>query len=467
MTTKFYNTLTKKIEDFKPIIPGLVKIYSCGPTVYNYVHIGNLRAFIFADLVRRYLKFKGFRVEHVMNVTDIDDKTIKGSQAEKRSIKEFTDFYTAEFLKDCAAIGIEKHEHMPRATDYIPSMVELIKKLIAKGHAYKTAQGDVYFKISSFQGYGEIAGISKRDLKANADGRLSNADEYDKESINDFALWKAYDEKDGDVFWETEFGKGRPGWHIECSAMSVDLLGNPFDIHTGGIDLLFPHHTNEIAQSECACGGEFVKTWMHNEHLMVNGKKMSKSLGNFYTLRDLLAKGYDAKAIRFELIKTHYRAQLDFREENLAQNSVMIRRIGDLLEALDEPRSGPGVPELKAKVQEAAQKFEAALDDDLNVSPALAAVYEIVTEANKHLPGLDGSDAAVLKEFFANVDSVFGIARKAEKLEIPAQVQKLLEARAAARAAKDFKGSDTLRDEIKKHGFTVSDGKEGQKVTKL
>ena len=295
---KFYNTLGRKKQEFKPIKKGEVTMYTCGPTVYSYVHLGNLRAMVFYDLVRRYFKYKGYKLKHVMNITDVDDKTIRDSQKEGKSLKEFTEFYTKSFLDDLKTLNIEIAEVIPKATEEISGMVELIEILLDKGIAYKVDNGDIYFSIAKFKDYGKLALINPDKLKKNADGRLNNADEYDKEDARDFALWKSYDEKDGDVFWETSIGKGRPGWHIECSVMSAKYLGQPFDIHMGGVDLIFPHHTNEIAQSESAYDKKFCNYWMHNEHLIVNGEKMSKSLGNFYTLRDLLDKGYDSKAIK-------------------------------------------------------------------------------------------------------------------------------------------------------------------------
>ena len=363
MAITFYNSLTKKAEPFVPLNAGEVKMYSCGPTIYNYSHIGNFRAFVFYDLLVRYLRFRGFDVTHVMNLTDVDDKTIKGSMAKGQSLTDYTSFYEKEFLKDMQTLNMNRPNIIPKATEEIDAMVELISKLLEKGHAYKNDKGDIYFKISSFPEYGEMADIDKRSLKENADNRLNSADEYGKDNVFDFALWKAWDENDGDVYWETKIGKGRPGWHIECSAMSAKYLGQPFDIHTGGIDLIFPHHTNEIAQSECACGVKFCNYWMHNGHLFVNGKKMSKSLGNFYTLRDLLDKGYSAEAIRYELIKGHYRQELDFKEDNLEANAKVIKKFKDFLSRLDDVKDASGTDDAQDLLAETKEAFILAMDE--------------------------------------------------------------------------------------------------------
>ncbi|RMF88331.1 MAG: cysteine--tRNA ligase, partial [Nitrospinota bacterium] len=313
---KFYNSLTRRKEEFHPIEPGRVRMYTCGPTVYDYAHIGNFRAYIFEDILRRYLKYKGYQVTQVMNITDVDDKTIRESRRRGMSLKEFTSFYVQAFFEDLETLNIERAEYYPAATEHIDQMVALIKRLIENGHTYEV-DGSIYFRISTFPAYGRLAGLDAVQLQGGASGRV-DADEYGKEDVRDFVLWKAWREEDGDVFWETELGKGRPGWHIECSAMSMHYLGEHFDIHTGGIDNLFPHHENEIAQSEAATKKPFVNYWLHCQHLLVNNAKMSKSLGNFYTLRDLLERGYKPKAIRYALLSTHYRQQHNFTFEGLA-----------------------------------------------------------------------------------------------------------------------------------------------------
>ncbi|MEK6808976.1 MAG: cysteine--tRNA ligase, partial [Nanoarchaeota archaeon] len=325
---RLFNTRTRKIGVFKSIKDKEVNIYTCGPTVYDYAHIGNLRAYICADILKRYLKYKGYNVKHVMNITDVDDKTIKGSQQQGISLKKYTQNFSNMFFEDIKILNLDLPDIFPKATEHIPEMIMLIKKLLKKGFAYKGEDGSIYYDISKFKNYGKLAQLDMDGLK---EGARIRHDEYSKDSPKDFCLWKACDKDDGDVFWKTELGKGRPGWHIECSAMNMKYLGEEFDIHTGGVDLIFPHHENEIAQSVGATGKEFVHYWFHNEHLLVNGKKMSKSLGNFYTLRDLLNKGYNPIGIRYLLLSTHYRQQLNFTEESLqgAENSV--QRINDFI----------------------------------------------------------------------------------------------------------------------------------------
>lgn len=460
MATKIYNSLTRKIEEFKPIRPGAVSLYCCGPTVHNFVHIGNLRAAVFFDLVRRYFKFRGFKLTHVINITDVDDKTIRSSKKVGKSLKEFTESYTKAYLEDLNTLNIEIPEIMPRATAEIDGMVDMIETLLKKGHAYKTEKGDIYFKISTNPDYGKLANIDLSQVKENAGGRLSTADEYDKENVSDFALWKAWDEEDGDVFWDTTIGKGRPGWHIECSVMSAKYLGQPFDIHCGGIDLLFPHHTNEIAQSECAMGGTFVNYWLHNEHLIVNGKKMSKSLGNFFTLRDLLEKDYSPRAIRYELIKTHYRQQLDFRPDNFSQNLQVLKKFDEFLERLAAPSSGAGWGQLKEVMTKAETAFTDALDDDLNVSNAFTAIFDFMSAVNKAMERLSSAEKEQASALMLKFDSVLGLLRPAAKTQ-DAQVENLLKEREEARKRKDFKRSDEIRDELSAKGIIIKDTPQG------
>ena len=462
MTLQFYNTLTHKKEQFSPINDGEVKIYCCGPTVYNYVHIGNLRAYIFNDILRRYLKYKGFKLNHVMNITDVDDKTIRDSQKEGKSLKEFTEFYTEEFLKDLKTLKIEIPETMPKATETVPEMVELIETLKGKGLTYEH-DGDIYFSIEKFDGYGKMANLDVEGLKNNADSRLDNGDEYTKENPRDFALWKKYDKKDGDVFWETSIGKGRPGWHIECSAMSRKFLGQPFDIHTGGVDLVFPHHTNEIAQSEAAYGTKFCNMFLHNEHLMVNSEKMSKSLGNFYTLRDLIDKGYSPLAIRYVLMSTHYRQQLNFTEDAVKQVPNTLSKIYDFLDKLSEVK-GDGA-EVDTAIETALQKFEHSMDDDLNVSGALAAMFEFMTEINKVMDELSANDAVKVKDVMTKFDTVFAVMEHT-KDEAPSEVVDMAKKRVQARAEKDWAESDRLRDDILAKGYVVEDKKDGYRLKK-
>ncbi len=460
---KLYNTLTRKAEPFKPLKENEVRMYSCGPTVYNYVHIGNLRAYVFVDLLRRYLKYKGFKLKHVMNITDVDDKTIRDSQKEKKSLKEFTQFYTKAFMEDLKTLNIQTPEVMPKATEEIKGMVELIKILLDKGFAYKTEKGDIYFSISKFKDYGKLANLDLGSLKKNADGRLDNSDEYEKDDARDFALWKAYDKQDGNVSWDTELGKGRPGWHIECSVMSSRYLGQPFDIHTGGVDLIFPHHTNEIAQSEAAYGKKFCNRWMHNEHLIVNGEKMSKSLGNFFTLRDLVKKGYEPKAVRYELLSTHYRQKLDFREDNLKKIPETLQKFYDFLDKLDEVKGDKDDKEVDKLTKKAKDEFEKSLDNDLNISGALAAVFQFMTDINKIMANLSKKDAEKIKKVMNDFDSVLGVMQH-EKVDAPKEIKELAEKRIEARKSKNWAEADKLRDEIKKKGYILEDTPDGYRV---
>ena len=468
MTIKFFNSLSRSKETFKPITDNEVRIYSCGPTVYNFVHIGNLRAYIFVDLLRRYLKYKGFKIHHVMNITDVDDKIIQNSKVANKPLNEFTSFYIEAFIEDLKKLNIEIPETMPKATDSIPEMVELVKILKEKGFAYEK-NGTWYFKISKFKDYGALAHIDMNEFKTNWDGRLTNDDSYEKDDVRDFALWKAYSEVDKNIFWDTEIGKGRPGWHLECSSMSVKHLGLPIDIHTGGIDLIFPHHTNEIAQSEAAFDKKFVNLWLHNEHLLVNGEKMSKSLGNFFTLRDLLAKGYNPGAIRYQLLSVHYRQQLNFTEDALSSISSTLQRIYDFIDRLKNEEESLSENSISQAMQEAIKQtsveFESCLDDDLNISGALGAMFTFMRTANKLMDsknvGQDGVKAARL--LIARFDEVLGICSK-EKDLIPPEIMNMVEERHAAKKAKDFIMADTIRDKIKSLGFILEDTPKGTTV---
>lgn len=457
MALKLYNTLTRKKEDFKEIDKGKVKLYSCGPTIYNFAHIGNFRAYVFADLLKRYLRYKGYAVTHVMNLTDVDDKTIRDSREEGVSLQEFTKRYEKAFFEDIDTLRIERADHYPSATGCINDMIGIIKRLKENGLTYEKG-GSTYFRISAFKDYGKLAKIDVRNLKSGA--RVSQ-DEYDKENASDFALWKSYDEEDGDVYWETEFGKGRPGWHIECSAMSMKHLGSRIDIHTGGVDLVFPHHTNEIAQSEGATGERFVNYWLHNEHLIVNGKKMSKSLGNFYTLRDLLDKGFDPVAIRYVLLATHYRQQLNFTFESIEAAKNSIDRLNDLvikLRSMDSDKTS----QVSGMLEKAKEKFDSAMDDDLSVSTALAALFDLVRDVNTHIQDISRKEAEQVLGFLKKADSVLGIMTFDQ--EIPEDIQKMAADREEARLAKDFSKADQLRDEIKEKGYTVEDTPQGPRI---
>ena len=467
MSLKLYNTLTRKKEEFKEINKGQVRIYSCGPTVYNFAHIGNFRANIFADLIRRYIKYKGYKLKHVMNITDVDDKTIKNSKKENLSLKQFTEKYTKYFFEDLKTLNIEMVEVYPKATEHIEEMVNLIKKLLEKGYAYK-ADDAIYYDIKKFKDYGKLSHLKIDELKAGA--RVCQ-DEYDKERANDFALWKFWDKEDGDVFWETELGKGRPGWHIECSAMSMKYLGETFDIHTGGVDLIFPHHENEIAQSEAVTGKPFVNYWLHNEHLLVNNKKMSKSLGNFYTLRDLLKKAYSPRSIRYILLATHYRQKLNFTFESLEAAENSIKRLDEFMVKLKDVKSEKNNKEIYVLIEKAKSDFEDAMDDDLNVSIALSVMFDFVKKINTFImnENISKKDAEKAIKLMHDFDSVFGILKKEEKKEeISKEIEQLIEKRQEARKNKDYKLADKIRDELKQQGIILKDTKDGirwEKVT--
>ena len=456
---KVYNTKTHSVQEFIPLVDKQVKMYGCGPTVYNLAHIGNLRAFVFYDLLARVLRYKGYNLTFAMNITDVDDKTIRDSAASGKTLKEFTRHYTELFFKDWDALNLKRPDKVIFATDEIEAMIDLVGRLLDKGYAYKAESGDIFFKISKFTDYGHMAGIDPSRLMANADGRL--ADEYDKEDARDFALWKAWTPRDGDNVWDAPFGRGRPGWHIECSAMSHKHLGQPFDIHVGGIDLVFPHHTNEIAQSECAYGCEFVKYWMHNEHITVNGQKMSKSLGNCFTLTQLLEKGYSAAAIRYEFIKSHYRQRMDFMESNLSGNQTVINRLEDFLKRLSDVKNGSGWVELSETLKRASEGFEKGLDDDLNLSVALAAVFELMNMVNKNFDKLSVSDAEQITALMRRFDEVLAIMPELKEDVLEADLQEILDRRQAARLAKDWATADALKAELIARGVEVKDTPNG------
>jgi cysteinyl-tRNA synthetase len=459
MPLSFRNSMTRRVEEFKPLVPGQVKMYTCGPTVYNFAHIGNFRAYIFEDLLRRYLKYKGYTVTQVMNLTDIDDKIIKGSIAQKISIKQFTAPYIKAFFEDLATLGVEKAEYYPAATDHIPEMVEIVRKLVERGHAYEM-NGDYYFKIASFPQYGKLANLDMQGLKA---GARVLADEYEKESVSDFALWKGWDENDGDTFWETAIGKGRPGWHLECSAMAMKYLGEQFDIHTGGVDNMFPHHENEIAQSEGATGKSFVNYWLHCEHLIVEGRKMSKSLGNFFTLRDIIEKGYPGTAVRYLLIATHYRQQLNFTFDGLDAARNGLQRYNDFIVNLEEYQGGTSNGQAAEVIAKAKKGFEDTLDDDLNISGALGAIFDFVRDVNrlKAENGLSVAERDEVLKAVAGFESVLSFRSKATSLD--AEIEELIRQRQEARKAKNFALSDKIRDDLAARGIVLEDTPQGVK----
>jgi cysteinyl-tRNA synthetase len=464
MGLRFTNTLTRRKEEFKPIEDGYVKMYTCGPTVYDYAHIGNFRAYTFEDVLRRYLKYKGYQVTQVMNLTDIDDKTIKGCQEESISLNDYTARYKEAFFDDLDSLRIERAELYPEATKHIDEMVDMVRVLLDKEYAYE-AGGSIYYKISKFPEYGKLSHMDISQLKAGA--RVAS-DEYEKEEVSDFALWKGWNEVDGPVFWKTDIGKGRPGWHIECSAMSMKYLGSHFDIHCGGVDNIFPHHENEIAQSKAATGEEFVNYWLHNEYLIVEGRKMSKSLGNYYTLRQVLEKGYPSVAVRYLLMATHYRQQLNFTFEGLDAAKGALERLWDFMDNVSSIRGGeppnPGVDEYIGK---ALRKFEESLDDDLNISPALAAVFDFVRDVNRliHEGELSSTDGAKVLDTMNRFDSVLGIMGR-EKADIDSEIEGLIASRNEARKSKDFAMADKIRDDLLSRGIVLEDSPEGTKWKK-
>jgi cysteinyl-tRNA synthetase len=461
MGISYFNTLTRQIEPFEPREPGRVSIYTCGPTVYNYAHIGNFRAYIFEDLLQRHLEYRGYAVTRVMNLTDVDDKTIRGCRAAQVPLAEFTQPFKRAFAEDLKTLRIKAPQHVPEATaaNHITRMIEMIAILIDRGHAYRAEDGSVYFRIASFPDYGKLAHLDLAELRPS--GRVAS-DEYEKENIGDFALWKAWDEADGDVGWDSPWGRGRPGWHIECSAMATGILGPQIDIHCGGEDNIFPHHEAEIAQSECVTGLPFVRLWMHCKHLLVDNQKMSKSAGNFYTLRDLTEKGWSGREVRCALLSVKYREPLNFTMEGLSAARSALARYDEWSRRLDEAAGTSSEP-LPADLN--ADGFGAALDDDLNISAALGAVFELIRETNKRLDAgsLSSGQVRGLAEWRDAANSVLRF--EPEAATIPAEVQALLTLRAEARAAKNWAESDRVRDEVATLGWIVKDTKDGQKVS--
>lgn len=459
----FFNTLTRRKEKFTPIEQGHVRMYTCGPTVYDYAHIGNFRAFLFEDLLKRWLEYRGYRVTHVMNITDVDDKTIKGAQKQQIPLAKYTEYYINAFFEDINALNIKPANYYPRATEHIPEMVALIQTLMQKGYAYKAADNSIYYAIRKFKDYGKLSRIRVQELK---EGARVKTDEYEKEEAHDFALWKAWTPEDGDVFWETPLGKGRPGWHIECSAMSMRYLGETFDIHCGGVDNIFPHHENEIAQSEAATGKRFVNYWLHNEHLLVEGKKMSKKLGNFYTLRDLLKRGFDPIAIRFLLMSTHYRAQLNFTFEGLNAAHAAVERLRNFLRRLQEACGKDSGGKVAKLISQTELRFTEAMDDDLNISVALSALFDFVREINALLDAglVSRNEAASASQFIRRLDEVLGVAGEVKTdVSLPKEAEELIKEREEARKAKDWARADALRLKLREMGVIVEDTPQGVK----
>ncbi len=454
------NTLGGKLEAFEPIDDGHVRMYTCGLTVYNRGHIGNFRTFVSQDVLRRYLKYKGYRVTQVTNFTDVDDKTIEGARAAGLPLREYTQQFIDYFFEDCDTLGIERAEHYPRATDpqYIEAMVELVRKLEERGHTYKS-DGSIYFKVESFPEYGKLSRIDVTGMKA---GARVDSDEYTKENVRDFVLWKG--PKDDEPSWDTAIGPGRPGWHLECSAMGMKILGETFDLHSGGIDLVFPHHENEIAQSEGATGKPFVRHWMHTEFLLVEGEKMSKSKGNQFTVKDLVDEGYSKTALRYLLLSVYYRQQLNFTREGLRQAETAIHRVDDLLDRLSEvSREGEASEGSKEAAARALSRFEEAMDADLNTSAALAAIFDLLREGNTALSSssMTKGDARAFREAIERMNQVLAVFGKGEKISLDREVEALIHERVKARGRRDFQRADAIRKELEDRGIVLEDSPAG------
>jgi cysteinyl-tRNA synthetase len=463
MPLRFTNTLTRRIEDFAPLAPPTVRLYTCGPTVYNHAHIGNFRAYVFEDLLQRHLEARGYEVLRVMNLTDVDDKTIRDSRKAGRALADFTAVYKAAFFDDLDTLRIKRAQHFPAATDYLPQMIAMIAELLRQDIAYQAEDKSVYFRIARFADYGRLAHLNLEELRPS--GRV-RSDEYEKEAIGDFALWKAWDEADGEVRWEAPWGPGRPGWHIECSAMATALLGPQLDLHCGGVDNIFPHHEAEIAQTECCTGVRpFVKTWLHCAHLMVEGQKMAKSLGNFFTLRDLMAQGWSGREVRYVLLTVNYRLPLNFTFDGLAAARSALQRIDEWTQRIAEHRAALTAEELPAAFTAHVDGFFACLDDDLNISGAMGELFDLVRETNAAFDRgeISPNVAAALGTAWEKINAVLRFEREA--VSIPAEVSALAAQRQAARAAKDWAESDRLRDAIAALGWVVKDTKDGTKLT--
>jgi cysteinyl-tRNA synthetase len=461
MALRFFNTYSREIEEFRPLDPSgrAVKMYTCGPTVYSHAHIGNFRAYIFEDLLQRHLEARGYMVDRVMNLTDVDDKTIRGSREANLPLQSFTAPFKEAFFQDLKTLQIEPANQYPAATNerFVRAMIGMIEKLIARDLAYPAEDKSVYFRIHRFPKYGHLAHFDLSELRST--GRVKS-DEYDKEHVGDFALWKAWDDEDGDVWWESPWGRGRPGWHIECSAMATTLLGEQIDLHCGGVDNIFPHHEAEIAQSEGCSGKQFVRYWLHCAHLLVEGQKMSKSLGNFYTLRDVLAKGYSGREVRYALMRVHYRAPLNFTWEGMEEARQALLRIDEWLRRLRGVGSGESQTDGIAN-----DKFFEALDDDLNISAALGYLFEQIRESNRELDGgVESARAQAWLDWWEKINRV--LVLEGEKEGPPPEIVALAEARVQARLAKNWQKSDELRDAIQAAGWEVRDTKGGQVLTR-
>jgi cysteinyl-tRNA synthetase len=461
---KLYNTETRKKEEVPLKAEGPILLYTCGPTVYNYAHIGNLRTYVFEDLLKRTLLFLGYRIQHVMNITDIDDKTITQANLKKIPLNEYTAPFTKAFFEDLHRLNILPADHYPHATEFIDEMIRIIQELLKKGNAYKGNDGSVYFSIRSFKKYGRLSHLQLEELKEGASKRIL-ADEYDKENASDFVLWKSYDkERDGPIYWESPFGKGRPGWHIECSAMSLKLLGKTIDIHCGGVDNIFPHHENEIAQSESYTSVPFVRIWAHSAHLVVDNKKMSKSLGNFYTLGDLLKKGYSGKEVRFLLLSVHYRMQMNFTNEGLRCARSSMQRMKDFILRLQLEKKEMVFGKTDEHLKKAELGFTMALADDLNISLAMSFLFDLIREVNTLFDqGMIGQkEAQNTITLLEKMDKILGFIPLEEETEsAPEEVLQAFDKRNQARAEKNWKEADFFRNLILDKGYAIEDTEHG------
>ncbi|MCC6858648.1 MAG: cysteine--tRNA ligase [Bryobacterales bacterium] len=460
MALRFYNTLTLRVEEFQPARDLTVRMYTCGPTVYDYAHIGNFRTFTFFDILRRVLRDRGFRLDHVMNITDVDDKIIRNATAQGKSLEEYTRVYTEAFLEDCKALRLERPEHLVRATEHIPEMVAAIRALSGKQYTYES-EGSTYYRIASFPEYGKLSHNDFTGIKA---GARVEVDTYDKNDARDFALWKA--PKEGEPFWETEIGKGRPGWHIECSVMAMKYLGETLDIHGGGVDLIFPHHENEIAQSEALTGRPFARFWLHSEFLLVEGQRMGKSLGNYYTLRDLLSRGYQPETIRYLLASVPYRKALNFTFDGLKSAATAIERLRNFRLRLQTDAYPEGMNEkLRERTRSAERDFVASLEDDLNTAEALAAVFEYVRDMNTAMDSGEfrAGNAGPALDLLAHFDSIFEVLEPSAAAAglSDEEVEKLIAERNRARRERNFARSDEIRQELLNQGIILEDTREG------
>ncbi|MBV9145705.1 MAG: cysteine--tRNA ligase [Acidobacteria bacterium] len=482
MALRVFNTLSGRIEELNTLEPQRIRMYSCGPTVYDYGHIGNFRTFVFVDLFRRFLRQSGYKLDHVMNITDVDDKIIRNASAQGVGVREYAAKYEQAFFEDMQMLSLEKPEQVARATEHIPGMVSLIERLQQKGFAYKTDDGSYYFRIAKFPPYGKL---SKKDMTGISDGARVDVDEYEKDNVRDFALWKA--PKEGEAKWETPIGPGRPGWHIECSAMAMEYLGDTLDVHLGGEDLIFPHHENEIAQSEAATDKTFARYWMHVRFLLVEGQKMSKSLGNFFTLRDLMLKGHKPSSIRYLLSSVPYQKQLNFTFDGLTQAAHSVERLRNFKLRLGTGSFPPGAnPEMERLARDTSQRLRASLEDDMNTAQALAAVFDMVREANASADAgqFHQGDIAGLQRTLQEFDQIFAVladddapkmkqvqdwARAEGKLDAAvaeqglsdAEIESLIEHRQQARKSRDFVKADALRKQLADAGIVLEDTKDG------